>query len=399
MRGRAITAIKRMAIIQARAWEARAEARVYEPVADDGAEPVTLQEAWRTAATAIAKSGHSVIKQGGGFLCQSCWKWRKHLVAWTKTRCIRLNAAQLAARHHLGRRATRLAIAKSAHREDAARDAEGRLGCKRQAEEQPVVLLARPWLGQVPEGAAGTAEAILDDDMDAEAEAEPYARQEAQPHAAHPFAEPPAWEGEEEEHVHADGVRSVGTESLHGVADDQTEDDAVREAADEAHRRVRRRLCAKTPAADTSYGGPGLLTLREAQAEAAARTAKRRKVAAANRATHAKAWNLLELNVGAAYSTAADEGSDETTAHGGPTFHCTHDVRRSRDIGIVFCEKCAAWSSGRKAKKLLQPCEGRCMYLGLLRLLQLGIYPSAGATIPREQKAPGSRGTRRGSGR
>ncbi len=65
----------------------------------------------------------------------------------------------------------------------------------------------------------------------------------------------------------------------------------------------------------------------------------------------------------------------------------SHSVQQAPGIDVIFCNKCGAWSQGRKAlRRLGQQCSGDKRRAPTVRLLQLGIMPIAGATIPEHLK-------------
>jgi hypothetical protein len=216
------------------------------------------------------------------------------------------------------------------------------------------------------------------------------------------FPVPPAWD------PHSTEEGFYENADMHG---------ASAEGDGHGERRVRRRLNSKTPAHATAYVEGTLLTRREAIEQRHERAAKRRRVATDSRNVEAQAWALLEARVRLAgdsqgpleVPTAGSSGSQrandtrlaeasggaEAVPEAGPNLHASHDIRKAVNLNVVFCNVCGAWSSGIRGRKLVEPCEGRCKHPTSLRLLQVGVYPSAGARLPPQLRQPGARGTRR----
>ncbi len=153
---------------------------------------------------------------------------------------------------------------------------------------------------------------------------------------------------------------------------------------------TRRRLSTKTPGSFTVYAEGDaredtqdsgvFLTRREARAEANRLATKRRRVESEAGVAADAAWKHLERNPGIICAATAvhpvRHGGQEAAL--GPTFHPSHDITISRGDGVVYCRVCAAWSTGRKARKLKVACAGTCNQLSLLRRLELGVAPSSG---------------------
>ncbi len=412
--GRTVNIVKRLAVIQARIWQSRDGAKLYEPIAAEDGPTITKQSAIQEAVAAIGRAGHHVVAKDNGFRCTRCGHWRKHIQDWAKEKCRRrLNATQMAAKHYLQREG----------RDLNSWDPRGggvKRGCsspRRGASES---------LGH--EGANLTQ---LEVDI------------------TYPDGNSNADDGNEHVHIEAEGGgeadgsgRRLNDGAVDGITDDlpatscgtegngggrwddvdMVDDESVDghgtylesshpfdeppmepppplpetqgdgETVDRAGglpRRVRRRLNAKVSPAGTAYeqeAGQRLLTLREHRAEVARLAAKRRRTTTGRKATVEAAWSAIEGSVRAGHAIVGDDGDGNdchnslATAHG-PLIHPTHDLRKAHNAEFVFCNVCAAWTSGMKARVLKWPCRGQTAQASLLRRLQLGVTPAPGAKI------------------
>ncbi len=234
------------------------------------------------------------------------------------------------------------------------------------------------------------------------------------------FHEPPTWDPHLQDY--SGDFEGVDHGAAHHDIDEAVDEDANMHGASTSgdghgERRVRRRLNNKTPAHATIYGVAKLLTRREANEQRDKRATKRRRVAADSRNVVAQAWTLLEARMrpsggshcmleepiagssgiqrGDGPGLPGASGGVEDIPEAGPDLHASHDIRKAVNLNVVYCNVCGAWTSGIRGRKLVEPCEGRCKHPTSLRLLQVGVYPAAGAKLPPQLRQPGARGTRR----
>ncbi len=424
---RAVKVMKRLAVVQVNDWEARECARIYEQRPEPGCTIDDGQVVLDKIINKLWQAGHRIVRRGDLFSCEVCKKGRRRLQDWVKLRCKpKLSAEQLVARHRLySGSLTLTSLCRGT----------GRGGCERveAAEEIPTATAT----GSSMVAAALVADKSADfrskvndhvgcNDMDIAADVD---TEENLSHDAamvvegagdggggvHPFLEPPVWDDNmdtdaplQEDQTAGGRVAREGHASSETLLPPELGDTAITEGESRGYhitRRVRRRLNSKTSPAvavasttggDQSTDEASLLTRREARAEASRHETKRRKVEMAQRQEEERAWNHLEKHPGLLrYGGEPPEPEVDVDLAEGPTFHATHNIAYSRNAGVAFCRTCAAWSSGRKAKKLRVECPGSCGQASLLRRLELGLRP-VGDRIPAALKQPGARGTRGG---
>ena len=77
--------------------------------------------------------------------------------------------------------------------------------------------------------------------------------------------------------------------------------------------------------------------------------------------------------------------------------HPSHDIQTlASHVNIIYCRRCAAWSTNVKLKAIASVCEGlKDGNKAQLRLLQVGLVPLAGVRMPRHLSKAYARGRRR----
>ncbi len=152
----------------------------------------------------------------------------------------------------------------------------------------------------------------------------------------------------------------------------------------------------------TATGGDNGLVTREVAAAMRRKITKEMATArAAIKRRRTEAWRTLVRDTGTASVVIDSEGWGENVEPAeAPSYHATHDLATARGLEIAYCRRCGAWSHmlGRRPRMLAKECRGREGMIrsnrrSTIRLLELGIYPSADARIPKQFKV-GRRGSR-----
>ncbi len=74
---RTLKVIKRLAVLQARFWQSREGARLYEPLEQELPQAADLRSTLEGITDVSAKKGHVLAKNGDGYSCSNCRRWRK----------------------------------------------------------------------------------------------------------------------------------------------------------------------------------------------------------------------------------------------------------------------------------------------------------------------------------
>ncbi len=388
--GRTVKVVKRLAVIQARIWASRDNARLFRPPPGPEGGNLTKKDAVHEVLSMVSGSGHRVTVRNGGFLCLNCGRWRKKLRSWAKEPCKgKRSAAQLVASHRLDRAlegwSSRGAECGgpglSCSPVCGGGDVDGGMAVEDSGDE---VVLTSVEVSFAAASQVDDSMADVRDDVPRLGDQGPRDEAAAQPCETTAAGAPPGSEGQRpppmsfgldeetpmDDHAPPlqatpfDFTSTVGIaceeppSEMDLVAHSAGVDDAARDAGEcDLGRNVRRRRSQKIPAANTAYAAvsglvvradSGLLTLREYRAAVARNAAKRRKVSLESRETMSDAWDFVARTVQAGTIV----GEQRPSGAGGPRgpadlqVHGSHDLRLARGIGVAYCNVCDA---GRQA--------------------------------------------------
>ena len=397
--GRAFNIVKRLAIVQARAWQARDDAKIYDPIDDNLEEPMTVEEQLGQLKAKMLSQQHRLERRGNKHHCIKCGRCKavRKLRDWTSLPCNpRLTAWQEVGRHQQlrgepGWDGWKVTKRKRNDKDETFKEEadeavteetqdEGRKRQRTQSENRSDVM-------ERVGGAIGA---------------------DAKQGSHRP---PCDFDDEDGSIVEEDPAEEAVDGLMLGWDDIPVDETTLDEAAYTATTVPKRvRLTSKTPAEQTPYGkgnvDDGRLTRRQAMAARKRLAVKKLRLKRANQQTARVATRVAARNpdlVNACPWTdrnAEDPFSaEETRACNTLEYHKSHSLTKSPGQEIVYCKFCGCWCAGGKPRGLAIPCkagmEGRkCSRQHVLRLLQLGIFPSEGARTPQALKRGGARGTR-----